>query len=107
MALEISIFALILGVAILFYLLGLFSKTHFIFLLGCVLLLGSGSLLFIFDGLVTSRYYDVSGVIQEVIVSGSSIGVWSLALVLISIGLISVLVFDFSIPSKKLSPFHY
>lgn len=107
MALDIAIFGIVLGVAILFYLLGLFSKTHFLFLMGCVLMLGSGALLFVFDGLITGYYYSVEGALQSIIITSSSIGVWALAFVLIAVGLVSVLVFDFSIPGKSKSPFHY
>lgn len=107
MALDIAIFGIVLGVAILFYLLGLFSKTHFLFLLGCVLMLGSGALLFIFDGLITGYYYSVDGLLESIIITSSSVGIWALAFVLIAVGVISVLVFDFSSPIKSKSPFHY
>jgi hypothetical protein len=107
MALELTIFALLLGIAGIIYLLGLFSKTQFLFLLGCVLLGVTGASLFIFDGLITNHYYDVAGVLQSVIVTSSNLSLWVVALVLIAIGLISLLVFDFAVPSKQKSPFHY
>jgi hypothetical protein len=107
MALDIAIFGLVLTIAILFYLLGLFSKTHFLFLMGCVLLLGSGAILFIFDGLITGYYYSTEGLLQSIIVTSSSVGIYALAFVLIAVGVISVLVFDFSIKGKSKSPFHY
>jgi len=107
MALDIAIFGIVLSVAILFYLLGLFSKTHFLFLLGCTLMLGSGALLFIFDGLITGYYYSVDGLLESIIVSSSSVGIYALAFVLIAVGVVSVLVFDFSVKTKSKSPFHY
>lgn len=107
MALEISIFVLLLAVAGIFYLLGLFSKTHFLFLMGCVLLGVTGASLFVFDGIITNHYYDVEGVLQSVIVTSSNLSLWVVALVLIAVGIISLLVFDFSVPVKGKSPFHY
>jgi hypothetical protein len=107
MALDIAVFGIVLGVAILFYLLGLFSKTHFLFLMGCVLLGVTGASLFVFDGIITNHYYDVEGVLQSVIVTSSNLSLWVVALVLIAVGIISLLVFDFQVPVKSKSPFHY
>jgi hypothetical protein len=107
MALEVSIFVLLLTISVGCYLLGLFSKTHFLFLFGCVLILACGASLFAFDGLITGHYYDVDGGIASVVVSMSNVSLWVLALFLVALGVISTLVFDFQVPVRKISPFHY
>ena len=108
MALELNIFLLILGGATLLYLSGVVFRVPHLFLFGCVLLFGSGAILWGSGGLITSRYYDVEGVLQSNVLSMSDVGLIMFSLVLVAIPIISYLVLDFNpVQSRRVSPFHY
>lgn len=110
MALSLTIFLIILGVALLTYVLGMMFKVPHLFLFGCVLLFGAGALLWGFDGLVTENYYAIDGSLAENIVSMSNIGLILFALVLVATPIVSILVIDFNSLGRQqrhVSPFHY
>lgn len=100
MALELSIFLIILGIAGILYFSGIIFRTPQLFLLGCVLIIGSGALLWGFDGLllqhqVTSVSDD--GVISytPIVVGMENVGLAMVSLVFVAIGILSALVIDF------------
>jgi hypothetical protein len=106
--LELNIFLLILGAASLLYLAGIVFKVPHLFLFGCVLLFGSGALLWGSQGLITGYYYDVAGVLQSLTIGMDNIGLAMFALVLVGIPIISALTMSFdSTPIHTKSPFHY
>ena len=108
MALELTIFMLILGASALLYLAGMIFKIPHLFLFGCVLLFGSGALLWGSGGLITSYYYDVAGVLVANVLSMSNIGLAMFALSLVGIPIISVLTIELNPSVKKSkSPFHF
>jgi hypothetical protein len=112
MALELIIFSIIIIAAAIGYFGGIIFKLPHLFILGCALLIGSGALLWGFDGLITSYYYDLSlpePILTPVIVDMTNIGLQMFALGLISLGVLSSLVIDFgsNIVSRRGSPFHF
>ena len=114
MALELIIWGVIAGIAGLGYFSGMIFKIPFLFVLGCAFLIGSGALLWGFDGLQigTQAQYDSltqSITYTPVIVSMSNLGLSMLALGLISTGVLSAFIMDFNIGSSKSkrSVFHY
>ena len=113
MALELIIWSLLAGVGGIAFVLGLIYKVQFIFVLACILIAVSGMSLFVYDGLIVDTQLDSvaddgSFVYSDTIISTSNIGLFSLALVLIVIPLVSFLVFDFSPRTAKIPKvFHY
>ena len=113
MALEIGIWLIFAIGGTLLYLCGVVFKTPHLFLLGCAMLLGSGALLWGFDGLLLERELvaiDGAGVLtySDVVVSMENVGLSMLALVLVAISILSALIIDFSSnPTARGSPFHY
>ena len=108
MALELNIFLLILGAAAVLYLSGVVFRVPHLFLFGCVLLFGSGALLWGANGLITSQYYGVDGVLAQNVLDMTNIGLSMFAFVLVGIPIISYLVMDFSPHiARTKSPFHY
>lgn len=108
MALELNIFLLILGAAAVLYLSGVVFRVPHLFLFGCVLLFGSGAILWGANGLVLNHYYDVDGVLASTVLAMSDVGLAMFAFVLVGIPIVSYLVMDFSPHiSRVKSPFHY
>lgn len=108
MALELNIFMLILAVAGLLYLSGIIFKVPHLFLFGCVLLFGSGAILWGFGGLITSQYYDVDGLLAQNIIDMTNVGLAMFAFILVGIPIVSALTMSFdSTPIRTKSPFHY
>lgn len=108
MGLELNIFLLILASGALGYFLGMMLKIPHLFVLGCAIVIGSGMLLYGFDGLVVDRYYDADLNLSEVVVSMSNLGLQMFSLALIAVGIVSMLVIDFNRSVlRKPSPFHY
>ena len=108
MAIELTIFMLILGASALLYLAGMIFKIPHLFLFGCVLLFGSGALLWGSGGLITSYYYDVTGILATNVLTMSNIGLAMFALALVGIPIISVLTIELNPSTKKTkSPFFY
>lgn len=113
MALEISIWLIVLGIALIGYVLGMSFRIPFVYMFGSILMALSGALIYIFDGLIVGRTVDAisaSGSItyNEIIILSSNIGLNLLALVLIVIPIISFLVINFKQDYKmEKSPFHY
>jgi hypothetical protein len=107
MAIEITIFGIIAIAAILTYLSGIIFRTPFLFIFGCILLMGSGAALFGFNGIITGYYYDVNGVIQQLVTPISNVGLAMVALVLIVIPLLSLLVLNIGSEKKENRTFHY
>ena len=114
MALELIVFGIIAGSAVLLFLSGLVFRIPYLFLFGSVLLFGSGALLWGFDGLnlgsVATTWSDVTNTWTYVpqIVSMANLGLMMLALVLVAVPIISFLVVDMSPHARKgISPFHY
>jgi len=113
MALEIGIWLIFAIGGTLLYLCGVVFKTPHLFLLGCAMLLGSGALLWGFDGLLLDQ--QLSSISAEGVLSYSNVeitmenvGLSMLALVLVAISILSALIMDFS-PRQTVrgSPFHY
>lgn len=99
---------LILAVAGLLYLSGIIFKVPHLFLFGCVLLFGSGAVLWGFNGLITSQYYDVNGVLAQNILDMTNVGLAMFAFILLGIPIISALTMSFdNSPIRTKSPFHY
>ena len=109
MAIELIVFGIMIGAAILCYLLGMSFKLPHLFIFGCVLLLGSAAMLWGFDGLITGHYYDVEGVFQSTVISISNIGLQMIAFSCVGIGLISLFVINFGGLKETCAPnpFHY
>ena len=113
MALEIGLWLIIAIGGTLLYLCGVIFKTPHLFLLGCALLLGSGALLWGFDGLLLERELvaiDGAGVLtySDVEVTMENVGLSMLALVLVAISILSALIIDFSSnPTARGSSFYY
>jgi len=111
MGLELIIFLVVLGAAGIGFFGGMAFRLPHLFLLGCALLIGSGALLWGFNGLVTGHYYDLSSdppVWTSIVVDMSNVGLQMFALGLISLGVLSSFVIDLQVaPVRKGSPFHY
>lgn len=113
MALDISIWLIVLVAGFLGYFLGMSFRIPFVFLFGSILMGLSGALIYIFDGLLLDRVVDsvsASGVVayNDIVILSSNIGLNLLALVLIAIPIISFLVIDFKQGyNMQKSPFHY
>jgi hypothetical protein len=108
MALSLTIFGLFLIIAILLYVGGLVFKLPYLFLFGCVMIFGTGALLWGFGGLITNYYYDVEGLLQTVVIGMDNLGMVMFSLLLVAIPIISFLVVDLSPRvSRQASPFHY
>ena len=111
MGLELTIFCIVILAAAIGYFGGMWFKIPHLFVLGCALLIGSGALLWGFDGLVTSHYYDLSSgepVWSNVVIDMSNVGLQMFALGLIALGVLSVFVINFGSASVKTrSVFHY
>ena len=113
MALEIGIWLIFAIGGTLLYLCGVVFKTPHLFLLGCAMLLGSGALLWGFDGLLLDQ--QLSSISAEGVLSYSNVeitmenvGLSMLALVLVAISILSALIMDFSPrQTARGSPFHY
>ncbi len=113
MGLEIMIWAIVLGLGLLAYFASFYFRTPHLFVLGCALLIGSGALLWGFDGLILSQQVSSvseAGVISytPVVVTMENVGLAMTALFLIASGILSALVIDFggSSVSKK-NVYHY
>jgi len=110
MAVELVLFGIVLGAAVLLYLVGLGFKMPHLMIFGCVFLLGSAALLWGSGGLITGHYYDVDGVLQPIVTLMSDTGLAMLSYALVGIGLVSLLGATFSGAGSKVrqvSPFHY
>jgi len=113
MALEISIWVIIITIALILYFAGIWFKTPHLFLLGCALVIGSGALLWGFDGLLLGQQvqgFADNGAVEyaPIIVSMTNIGLVVLSLVLVSIGIVSALVIDFGGQiSKRSNVYHF
>ena len=113
MALEIGIWLIFAIGGTLLYLCGVVFKTPHLFLLGCAMLLGSGALLWGFNGLLLERELvaiDGAGVLSysNVEITMENVGLSMLALVLVAISILSALIMDFSPrQTARGSPFHY
>jgi hypothetical protein len=108
MALELNIFLIILSFAGLLYLSGIIFKVPHLFLFGCVLLFGSGALLWGSGGLITSQYYDEVGVLAANVLDMTNVSLAMFAFILVGIPIVSALTMSFdSSPVRTKSPFHY
>lgn len=111
MALELTVWLIIIGIGLLGYFLGMSFKLPHLFLFGSILTALSGALLFIFDGLIVGHYYsEVGGLLSlsDITITYSNIGLSLLTIVLIAIPIISFLIIDFGgTQTKTKSAFHY
>lgn len=114
MALDLSIWLIVLVVGFVAYFVGMSFRIPFVYLFGSILMALSGALIYIFDGLLIGRTVDsisAAGVVSynEIIILSSNIGLNLLAIVLIALPIISFLVIDFNTGSKSYSKsvFHY
>ena len=114
MALLLSFFLIILGASALLYLSGMVFKLPYLFLFGCVLLLGSSALLWTSDGLefgskVTGFDEGTNSVVYTpTVINMSNVGLAMFALMLVGIPIVSLLVIDTNPTVKRsVSPFHY
>jgi hypothetical protein len=91
---DVLFWAIILVIGFVGYFLGVFYKVSPLFFLGCALIIGSGMLLWGSDGLLLQRQ------VSEVTDSGN--------IIYTDVGILSVMIFDFSgLKVKRGSPFHY
>ena len=111
MALELTIWLIVIGVGLLGYFAGMVFRLPHLFLFGSILTALSGALLFIFDGLIVGHYYtEVAGVLSlaDITILFSNIGLTLLTIVLIAVPIISFLIIDFGgKQTSRTSPFHY
>jgi len=113
MVVPLMFFALIGFSALASYLIGLLFKIPLLFIIGNVLFLGCGALLFAGGGLELSKTLtSVSDAGELVYTSNniliSDVGLSSLAFLLVAVGVVSFLVIDFNPALKRsVSPFHY
>ena len=113
MALELSIWLIVAVAGLLGYVLGVYFRTPHFFLIGCVLLMGAGALLWGSDGLLVGRELvgiSNAGVLSytDVAITMENVGLQMLALVLVAIGIVSALVVDFGGQvSPKKSIYHF
>lgn len=113
MALEIGLWLIVAIGGILLYLSGIVFRTPHLFVLGCAVLLGSGALLWGFNGLLFDQQLTSisdTGVLTytDVAITMDNVGLMMLALVLIAIPILSALVIDFgSNQTARGSPYHY
>lgn len=100
MALELVVWLIITFAGLSGFVFGLMARQHYIFVLGCALLIGSGALLWSFNGLLLDHQVasvSDAGVISytDVEVTMSNIGLMMLALAFVATGVLSMLAFDF------------
>ena len=113
MGLEIMIWAIVLGLGLLAYFSSFYFSTPHLFVLGCALLIGSGALLWGFNGLILSQQVSSvsdAGIISytPIVVTMENIGLAMTALFLIASGILSALVIDFGgQASSKKNVYHY
>jgi hypothetical protein len=113
MAVALAFFCLIGFCALASYLMGLIFRIPVLFIIGNVLFLGCGAILWAGDGLELSKTLaSVSddGTLNYTVnsIAMSDVGLNALALLLVSIGVISFLVIDFrGSVQRSASPFHY
>ena len=114
MAVELVLWLLVSGLGVGGVVFGLTSRKHFLFILGCAMLIGSGALLWGGNGLIVDSHpteISDAGVITytDTIVTMSDVGLQMLALALIACGILFVLAFDF-VPAqnyRRNGTFHY
>ena len=114
MAVELVLWASILIIAGVCYFASQYFGSSHLFFISCALLVGSGALLYGFDGLVVDRLLasvDEFGVYTytDVVVPISNVGLSMLALGLVSVGVLGVFVAAMSGASRteRSNPFHY
>lgn len=101
MGLEIGIWLIIITIAGILYFSGIWFRVPHLFLLGCAMLIGSGALLWGFNGLILQQQVigvtDAGAILYEpIIVSMENIGLSMLSLILIAISIISALTMNFT-----------
>jgi hypothetical protein len=107
MALEITIFAMILVAGVFCFVLSHFLKQNYIYLLGTLLVFLSGISLFIFDGLTYLHYYAVDGTLASLSLTTSNILLWAFAILLVVISFIAFIVFAGQDSVQQKSVFHF
>jgi hypothetical protein len=111
MALDLMIWGIILGVGLLAYFSSFVFRIPHLFILGCALLIGSGALLWGYDGLITNYYYaEVAGqlVHTPTIIDMTNQGLVMLSLFLVSVPILGALIIDFGGQVyKRKNVYHY
>lgn len=113
MAVELVLWLLVAGLGVGGFVFGMATGRHYVFVLGCALLVGSGALLWGFDGLLLDHQVSAvsdAGVISytDVTVDMSNVGLAMLALVLIAGGVLSALAIDFGGSNQiRRNTYHY
>lgn len=108
MGLELNLFLIILGAGGLGYFLGMMFRLPHLFVLGCALVIGSGMLLWGFNGLTVGHYYLPDATLADITYTMSEVSMQMFALALIAVGILSALIIDFNVSLKRgASVFHY
>jgi len=113
MALELGLWLIVAIGSLILYFGGMYWRLPHLFVLGCALMIGSGALLWGFDGLLLDRELQSvsdAGVLTytDIAISMTNLGLQMLVLAFVSIPIISMLVIKLdSAPSRRSSPFHY
>jgi len=113
MAVELVVWLIVAGLGLGGFVFGLATKQYYIFVLSCALLIGSGALLWGFNGLLLDHQVSAvsdAGVISytDVVVTMENVGLMMLALVFIASGVLSMLAFDFGGSNQvRRNTYHY
>ena len=113
LAVELVLWLLVAGLGVGGFVFGMATGRHYVFVLGCALLIGSGALLWGFNGLLldhqVSEVTDAGLILYEdVVVDMSNVGLTMLALVLIAGGVLSALAIDFGGSGQvRRNTYHY
>jgi hypothetical protein len=116
MALELTFWLIITIIGLGGYIFSLMYQKHFLLILSCALLIGSGALLWGFNGLILDHqptsFPEIDGittiVYTDIIVDMTNIGLSILALIFIVVGVLSILVINFNTNTiERRGTFHY
>jgi len=113
MALELTIWTILIIISLMAFLFGIYKKVSFVFIIGCILLAISGISLFAFDGLVLDRVIssvagDGSFVYSLITVDMSNVALMSIGIMLIFIPMISFFIIDFKdVKQTNTNVFHF
>jgi len=114
MAIELALWLIVAGLGVGAFVFGGITRQSHIFVLGCALLIGSGALLWGFNGLLLDHQVSLVNVdtgaitYTDVLVDMSNVGLTMLALVFVALGVVSMFVVDFvgASPVRR-NTYHY
>ena len=112
MAVELALWLIVTILGGAGFLIGGLTGKHYLFVLGCALLIGSGALLWGGNGLLLDHqptgYANDTITYTDIIVTMSDIGLQMLALALVGVGVISMLWVDFGGSGQvRRNTYHY